>query len=250
MGATTIIVARDQNRGEQTLYEIQKESKNENVDLFLCDFSSEKSIRDFADSFKNRYDRLDILVNNAGLMNHKRIVNEADIELTFAVNHLGYFLTTHLLLDTLKENSQARIVVVSSDAHLNGKIDMNNLMHKHDYNGFDAYCDTKLANLMFTYKMAENLKGTQVTINALHPGVVKTRFSVTDRNSDLTFPMGIISPEMGAETQIYLSTSDDVADISGKYFDNKQIISSSPISYDKRLADKLWEKSIELTNLQ
>ncbi len=247
MGATTIVVARDEERGKAALGEVIEYSKNDNVDLLMCDFSSQASIVEFSEKFRRKYHRLDVLVNNAGLMSQKRVETAAGIELTFAVNHLGYFLTTNLLLDMLKDTPASRAIVVASDLHAHGNIDLNNLMHEQNYHGFKAYCDSKLANILFTYKLASDLKGYDTTINALHPGVIKTKFSIEDRSSNGTFPMGRISPEDGAKAQIYLSTSQDVQDVSGRYFNEMRVEKSSPMSYDAELADMLWQKSLELT---
>lgn len=247
MGATTVVVARDEDRGEAALKEVIEYSKNTNVELLMCDFSSPFSIVEFSEKFRRNYDRLDILVNNAGLMSHERLETASGVEMTFAVNHLGYFLTTNILLDMIKDTPASRTIVVASDLHLQGNLDPNNLMHEHDYHGFTAYCNSKLANILFTYKLARDLKGCGTTINALHPGVIKTKFSVEDRNSNGTFPMGQISPEAGAKALIYLSTSQNVQNVSGKYFNEMRMEQSSPISYDTELADILWQKSLELT---
>ena len=246
MGATVIVVSRHEERGITAFSEIASYAKSDKVDLLMCDFASQASIAAFCQKFKQKYDRLDILVNNAGLMSQERIETVDGIELTFAVNHLGYFMTTNLLLDMLKATPNSRIIVVSSDLHLQGKIDFNNLMHEHNYHGFAAYCDSKLANLLFTYKMASLLKNTNTSINTLHPGVIKTKFSVADRNSNMTFPMGRLSPEEGAKAQIYLSTAPELQGITGQYFNQKVMQKSSALSYDQALADMLWQKSIEL----
>ena len=179
------------------------------------------------------------------MMSDKRLETDLGIELTFAVNHLGYFITTNLLLDTLKSTPSSRIIVVASDLHFNGKIDFNNLMLKNNYNGFAAYSNSKLANMLFTYKLNEILVDCETTINAIHPGVVKTKFGVEDRNSNLTFSAGRITPEESAKALIYLSTSPDIQGISGKYFNQMQIEKSSESSCDRVLADELWQKSLE-----
>lgn len=176
--------------------------------------------------------------------------NDAGIEMTFAVNHLGYFLTTNMLLDVLKQTPSSRIVVVASDAHFSGQIDMDNLMHENDYRGFSVYCDSKLANLLFTYQLADRLKDTTTTVNAVHPGVIKTKFGVSDRNSDGTFVWGKISPEEGAKASVYLSASEKINGVSGKYFNQMQPEPSSAQSYEMDLASQLWNKSLELTQLR
>jgi len=245
MGATTVLVARNEARGKVALAEVAEYSKTDNAELLICDLSSPSSIVAFTETFKRKYSRLDVLVNNAGMMSNERIETESGIELTFAVNHLGYFITTNLLLEILRGTPASRIIVVASDLHARGKIDPNNLMHEHDYDGFTAYCDSKLANLLFTYKMVEILQGSDTTINAVHPGVIKTKFGIEDRSSKNTFPMGVISPEDGAKTQIYLSSSPDIQGIIGKYFNEMHIERSSAMSYDEDLADVVWQKSIE-----
>ncbi len=245
MGATTVLVARNEARGKVALAEVAEYSKTDNAELFICDLSSPSSIVEFTETFKRKYSRLDVLVNNAGMMSNERVETESGIELTFAVNHLGYFITTNLLLEMLSDTPASRIIVVASDLHTRGKIDPNNLMHEHDYDGFTAYCDSKLANLLFTYKMVDILQGSDTTINAVHPGVIKTKFGIEDRSSKNTFPMGIISPEDGAKAQIYLSSSPDIQGITGKYFNEMHIEQSSAMSYNENLADVLWQKSIE-----
>ena len=245
MGITTILVARNKDRGKIALKEVIEYSKNEKTDLLICDLSSQSSIIAFTETFKRKYNRLDILINNAGMMSNKRMETDIGIELTFAVNHLGYFITTNLLLDMLQNTPSSRIIAVSSDLHFNGKIDFNNLMHKDDYNGFTAYSNSKLANVLFTYKLNEILLGSETTINAVHPGVVKTKFSIEDRNSNLTFSAGRIRPEESAKALIYLCTSLDLQGVSGKYFNKMNIEQSSTMSYNKELADALWQKSIE-----
>ncbi len=249
MGATTILVARDKARGKTALKEVIAYSKNKNTDLLMCDFSSQASIIAFTETFKKKYQRLDVLVNNAGMMSEKRIETDLGIELTFAVNHLGYFITTNLLLDVLKNTPNSRIVVVASDLHFRGQIDLDNLMQTTNYNGFTAYSNSKLVNILFTYKMADILKNSTTTINAVHPGVVKTKFGIKDRSSDNTFSAGRISIEAGSEPLIYLSTSPEVQGISGKYFNRMQIEQSSTMSYNIDLANSLWHKSMEYSEI-
>lgn len=249
MGATTILVARDKKRGEIALAEVIEYSNNDTTDLLICDFSSQSSIIAFTETFKRKYNRLDVLINNAGMMSNKRVETDSGIEMTFAVNHLGYFITTNLLLDVLKDTPASRIIVVASDLHQSGKIDINNLMHKYDYDGFTAYSDSKLANVLFTYKLADVLQDSDTTINAVHPGVVKTKFSIEDRNSNKTFFAGRISPEDSAKALIYLSTSPDVHGVSGKYFNEIRMERSSAMSYDKALADVLWKKSVAYSSM-
>lgn len=249
MGATIVLVAREEARGKAALAEVIEYSGNDNAELLMCDFASQSSIVAFTEAFKRKYTQLDVLVNNAGMMSNERLETDLGIELTFAVNHLGYFITTNLLLDMLIATPASRIIVVASDLHEQGKIDPDNIMHQHDYHGFTAYCDSKLANLLFTYKMAVILQSTDTTINALHPGVIKTKFGIEDRNSDMRFPMGRVSPELGAKAQIYLSAAPEVQGVSGKYFNEMRMERSSALSYDEALADVVWQKSVEYSSM-
>ena len=198
-----------------------------------------QAIRQLADDFKARYQRLDVLINNAGALMLSRQVTIDGIEMTFALNHLSYFLLTNLLLDVLKSSSPSRIVNVSSDAHQNNVLDFEDLQLQNRYRGYKAYGQSKLANLLFTYELARRLEGTNVTVNGLHPGLVATAFLATNnglRGRVYNFfvrRMGR-SVEKGARTVTYLAASSDVEGVSGGYFMDEGIVSSSRASYDKR----------------
>ena len=253
MGASVVIVGRDRGRGEAALTEIKERSGNSSVDLMLADLSSQEQIRRLADDFKAAYPRLDVLINNAGVFRSERITTADGIEMTFAVNHLAYFLLTNLLLDVLKASAPSRIVNVSSGAQSNGTIDFDDLQGEKGYKGTKAYSQSKLANVLFTYELARRLEGTGVTANCLHPGAVRTNFG---SGSSGVFGFMVralrplmISPEKGAETSIYLASSPEVEGVSGRYFVKKAEARSSDVSYDERLARRLWKVSAELTNL-
>src|SRR5262249_61824050 len=164
------------DKGEAVLGEIVRETRNENVDLIIADFSDMSQIRRLAAVVKARYPRLHALVNNAGAYNGKRKLTADGYETTFAVNHLGYFLLTVELLDLLKSSTHARVVNVSSGAHWSAHIDFDDLNLENGYNGWKAYGQSKLANVLFTYELARRLIGTGVTANCMHPGVVGTDF--------------------------------------------------------------------------
>ena len=172
MGSRVIMVCRDQYRGEVAQVEIKAASANERVDLHLADLSSQNSIRQLVRRVKERYDRLDVLVNNAGAMYMRRQLSADGLELTFALNHLGYFLLTNLLLDMLKASAPSRIVNVSSTAHRSAQIDFDDLQREKTY-GYSVYGESKLMNILFTYELARRLDGTGVTVNVLHPGFVR-----------------------------------------------------------------------------
>ena len=254
MGASIVMVSRDRGRGEAALAEIKERSSNASVDLMLADLSSQEDIRRLADEFKEAYPRLDVLINNAGVIRSKRVTTADGIEMTFAVNHLAYFLLTNLLLDVLEASAPSRIINVASGEQRNGTIDFDDLQGKKRYKGAKAYSQSKLANVLFTYELARRLEGTGVTANCLHPGAgVRTNlgsgvsgvFGFTVRA--LTPLMK--SPEKGAETSIYLASSPEVEGVSGRYFVKIAEARSSDMSYDERIAGRLWEASAELTDL-
>ena len=253
MGASVVIVGRDRGRGEAAVSHIKEKSANASVGLMLADVSSQEEIRRLADEFKEAYPRLDVLVNNAGVIRSKRITTADGLETTFAVNHLAYFLLTNLLLDRLKAGAPSRIVNVASGEQRNATIDFDDLQGEKGYTGAKAYSQSKLATVLFTYELARRLQGTGVTANCLHPGVVGTNLG-----SGVSGAFGFMvramtplmkSPAKGAETSIYLASSPEVEGLSGGYFVKKAEARSSDVSYDERLARRLWEASAELTKL-
>jgi NAD(P)-dependent dehydrogenase (short-subunit alcohol dehydrogenase family) len=251
LGAAVVMVCRDAGRAEKALREIKYQSGSDRVELMICDLSSQKSIRRFADEFKQQHDRLDVLVNNAGVFLRQRSLTEDGIESTFAINHLGYFLVTHLLLDLLKKSAPSRIVNVASTAHRYGKLDVNAWVSAREYSAFGAYANSKLANVLFTYELARRLEGTDVTANCLHPGAVASNlFRGLPGLLEALIKFVTISPERGARTSIYLASSPNVQGISGKYFARRRPEKSSEASYDLEAARRLWEVSEELTRMK
>ncbi|MFA6923755.1 MAG: SDR family oxidoreductase [Bacteroidales bacterium] len=253
MQATLVLVARDKNKAIETVEEIKSESKNPNVEYLLCDLSSLSSVRQLAAEFKNKYNRLDVLINNAGLILSKRETTIDGFEKTLAVCHLAHFLLTNLLLDTIKSSKPSRIINVSSVAHLMGHIDFDDLMFEKKYSSAKSYGQAKLANVLFTKKLAEKLEGTEVTVNSVHPGGVNTKF---DRDLKgfykfawSSFKPFLLTPEKGAETSIYLASSPEVDGVSGEYFAKKKIKRTSKESYDSEIADKLWKVSEKFAGL-
>lgn len=252
-GATVIMVCRSLERGQTAQAEIKAASGNERVDLLTADLSVQADIHQLAAEFKQKYARLDVLVNNAGAIFDKRQETADGLELTFALNHLGYFLLTNLLLDVLKASAPARIVNVSSGAHHRSRINFDDLQREKGYNGFEVYSQSKLANVLFTYELARKLEGSGVTANALHPGFVNSNFG-NSMGRVAAFLVGItsrlfgISPEKGAETIIYLASSPEVAGVTGKYFVKKKATRSAKESYDDAVARRLWQVSEALTS--
>ncbi len=258
MGATVIVVGRNPEKSAATVNQIKQQSGNPAIEFMLADLSSQKDIHQLAERFKNCYQRLDVLVNNAGAWINTRRQSVDGIEMTFALNHLGYFLLTNLLLDTLKASAPARIVNISSYGHAMGKINFDDLQGEQRYNGLQAYRQSKLANVLFTYELARRLESTGITVNAVNPGLVATNFGF----NNLGFiPGGVVrllvrlyslvgtSAKRGAQTAIYLASSLDVEGITGKYFEKQQAVRSSPVSYYEASARQLWQVSAELTGL-
>jgi NAD(P)-dependent dehydrogenase (short-subunit alcohol dehydrogenase family) len=252
-GATVIVAGRDPEKGAATVARIQQETGNRAVELMLADLSVQDQVRQMAREFQQRHSRLDVLVNNAGAFFWRRRLSADGIEMTFAVNHLSVFLLTNLLLDTLKASAPARIVNVSSTSHRSAHIDFDDLEGRHQYRGMAAYGRSKLVLLLFTYELARRLQGTQVTVNALHPGFVATRIG---QNNGWPFKLAspllkliARSPEEGAQTSIYLATSPEVEGVSGQYFVDARAVPSAPTSYDKTAAQRLWEISAAMTGL-
>jgi NAD(P)-dependent dehydrogenase (short-subunit alcohol dehydrogenase family) len=252
-GATVVIVARDRGRGDEALSDIRAAASvaGGNVSLMLADLSSQAEVRRLAGEFAAAHPRLDVLVNNAGAVFGERKLSADGIEMTLALNHLGYFLLTHELLGVLRASAPARIVNVASDAHRSATLRLDDLQSASDYGGFRVYSHSKLANVMFTYELARRIEGTGVTANALHPGVVATNFGDSGGTLlrlvvRLARPF-FISAAKGAKTSIHLASSAEVEGVNGKYFVNERETRSSPASYDEAAQKRLWEESERLT---
>ena len=254
MGADVVVVGRNRERGEVALGEIKSQSHSESVELMLADLAVQDEVRGLAGAFLERYDRLDVLANNAGLVQSKRTETADRIETTLAINHLAPFLLTNLLLDRLKQSAPSRVITVSSEAQRWGDMDFDDLQSTQKYRGFPVYGMTKLANIMFTYELAERLKGTFVTANCLHPGAVGTNFGKNNGGPMTLFFRAakpfMRSPEQGADTLIWLASSPDVEGVSGKYFSDRKEIEAKKIAHDPTTRRRLWEISEDLTGLK
>jgi NAD(P)-dependent dehydrogenase (short-subunit alcohol dehydrogenase family) len=249
-GATVVIACRNKEKGLQAVEEIKKESGNSNVELLVMDLASQKSVRHAAEEFKKRFNRLDVLINNAGVFLPKRELTEDGIEKTFATNYLGHFLLTNLLLDTLKASAPSRIINVASKTG-NAKINFDDLMLEKKFSVMTAVPPTKLGLIMFTQELARKLEGTGVTVNALHPGLVKTTI-LKDMSGFMKFMFKLMpqaSPEKGAQTSIYLATSPEVEKVSGRFFADKKEAKPSPEADDVEKQKKLYDVSLKLAKL-
>jgi len=251
-GHTVIISGRNPPKTAHVAEEIRQQTRNPNIDHVIADFASLDAVRRMVSMFLERYDQLDVLVNNAGLVTPTRQLSQDGYELQFAVNHLAPFLLTNLLLDALQRSPAGRIVNVSSIGHARGQIHFDDLQFEREFQPRQAYSQTKLANVLFTYVLARRLQDTSVTANVLHPGIVKTSLSHDYMGNPIfRFFEGFIavSPEKGAATTIYLATSPEVAGISGGYFIRSQQKKSAPHTYDEALQDRLWSVSEQLVGL-
>lgn len=253
MGAHIIMVCRDKERGAAAQQAIIAQSGNKKVDLLLADLSRQQDIHILAATIRQKVDRLDVLVNNAGVYFADRQLTADGLERTFALNHIGYFLLTNLLLDLLQASAPSRIVNVSSDAHRQAKLDFTDLQNERRYRGFNVYGQSKLANLYFTYELARRLEGPAVTVNALHPGFVATNFAT---NNGWLYRLGMrlvrpltLNDQEGAATQIYLASSPEVEGVTGQYFTRQKAVRSSAVSYDVAAAQQLWQISASLTGV-
>jgi retinol dehydrogenase 12 len=251
-GASVVLVGRNVAKCRATVSEIRQETGNGQVDYLLADLAAQAAVHALAAEFCERYERLDVLINNVGALFMSRQESPDGIEMTFALNHLSYFLLTHLLMDPLHAAVGARIINVTSANHQGARLNFADLEAHHRYSGFAVYGRSKLANLLFTYELARRLEGSGITANAVHPGLVATNFA--NNNGWLTrFVVRVLlhrvalSPEEGAHTSVYLATSPEVKDVSGCYFIQQKPAASSPESHDSNAARKLWQVSEQMT---
>ena len=253
LGAEVIMVCRNKEKGEKARGQIIRQSKNNAVHLLIADLSSMNEVRDLSKEIHLKFNKIDVLINNAGLITLLRQSTVDKYEYQFAVNYLSNFLLVHLLLDLLIKSASSRIINVSSGVHRGVDVNFNDLHSEKEYNPHQVYGMSKLAQILFTYKLSKLLEGKNITINALSPGVVATNLlsDFNDQPRMLSFldRLKNDSPEKGAETSIYLASSDEVKNITGKYFVNKETEESSLASYDEKTADQLWDESLRLCSI-
>lgn len=248
-GAAVVGVGRNPEKCAATAARIETATGNR-PEFLLADLSSQAGVGRLAEAFKEQHGRLDVLVNNAGAIFLSRRTSADGLEMTFALNHLAYFLLANLLLDPLQAGTRPRIINVSSAAHDRAGIDVTDLADPVRYSGFQAYAQSKLANLLFTYELARRLDGTGVTVNAMHPGLVGTGLlssnGLRGRAGGALMRVLGRSAKRGARTIVYLATSPEVEGITGRYFVDEQAVASSPASYNEPLAAELWALSAGL----
>jgi len=241
-GAEVILHGRNENKGKRVRRELETITGS-HPDLVIADYSRQDQIRLMAEDLIARYTRLDVLINNVGTYQKTRHVTREGTEMTFAVNYLGPFLLTHLLLPLLKKSSGARIVTVASSAHEDvDRIHWEDLPQERRYDPWGAYSLSKFADITFTYTLARNLDGSVVTANCLHPRVVDTKLLRS------AFPgIPAITPEEAAKTPVWLARYPEVAGVTGKYFDAMHLVRSSAMTYDRGVQGRLWKMAEELT---
>ncbi|WP_234733704.1 SDR family oxidoreductase [Tellurirhabdus bombi] len=247
-GAEVVMLCRNEERGQEALRTARTQSGSDRIALMQCDLASLASIRAVAEKINARYPVVDVLINNAGVVNLKRQTTADGFEMMLGVNHLGHFLLTNLLLEALQKGSQGRIVNVSSDAHKVGKIHFEDPHLSHSFNVVKGYAQSKLANILFTRELAKRVAGSRVTVNSVHPGAVTTNLGISRETGfgkwvySLLKPF-FLTPAEGAKTAVYLASSPEVGQFSGRYFYKMKIATPSKKAQDDGLARRLWEWS-------
>jgi NAD(P)-dependent dehydrogenase (short-subunit alcohol dehydrogenase family) len=255
MGARLVLVARDKARGEAALARLRQAGSGPIHTIHYADLSRIAEMKRVAAQIAAAEPRIDVLINNAGALFSSRQVTADGLEFTFATNHMAYFVLTHgLRTNLLAAAPTARVINTASDAHKGNVLDFSDLQSTKSYSGFKVYGRSKLANILYTHELARRWAGTGVTANTLHPGFVATRFG-DESGGMLSFGVRIaksfaISPEKGAETIVYLASSDDVANISGKYFYKCRVATPTKEAQDDEAAKRLWVETEKLAGVQ
>jgi NAD(P)-dependent dehydrogenase (short-subunit alcohol dehydrogenase family) len=243
LGNRVGLVGRNPEKGAKAIERITSLTRNDKLDFFQADLSLVSEIHKLSQEIKNKYSKLNVLLNNAGGASKNKVITSEGLEKTFATNQMNYFTLTTNLMDMLSASEGSRVVNVASNAHIGTTIDFDNINAEKSYSAWKAYCVSKLMNIMFTYRLAE--MQDKVTVNALHPGFVDTNIGGNEGSvikSIVKFGSKLFARtvENGADSSIYLSTSDEVNDISGKYFFKCRQIKSSKASYDKEQWNQVW----------
>ena len=243
-GFHVLLHGRSPERGAAALKDLRKSVPAADMDYLNADLSSMAEVRQLAEQVRAITPRLDVLINNAGVAMKQRILTADGLETTFAVNHLAPFLLTHLLQDALRASGAGRVITVSSSAHTGGKIEFDNLQGERSFEGWQAYCDSKLMNVLFTVELARHLAGSGMTANCLHPGVIATKM-LRASFPDVT-GAGL---DEGAQTSVYLADSAEVEGVSGKYFRKMRPADASPLADNAALRQRLWQASAQLAGI-
>ncbi|MBN1209749.1 MAG: SDR family oxidoreductase [Myxococcaceae bacterium] len=252
-GAGVVIVGRNAEKTARTVESLRKETGNPNIDGLIGDMSSMADVRRVAREYAASHSRLDVLLNNAGAFFGKRLVTKDGYEMTFALNHLGYYTLTRDLMDLLKRSAPSRVVNVTSGAQAMGRLNFDDLMEEKSFGGQRAYNNSKLANVLFTFELARKLQGAGVSANCVHPGIVATNFGKENPTGFMKFLITMagpfmLTPEQGADTLIWLSSSPEVEGVTAKYFARRKERRVNRQALDAAACARLWEKSEQLVN--
>lgn len=246
-GAKVCFTARNEDKGKRVKDELISLTGNKNIDFMYCDLSSFASVKSLAKSVMEKYSEVRVLINNAGTWNLKRRITADGVELTMQVNYFSPALLMLLMKPVLKRGAPSRIINVSSAAHHSARLDIEDLNMKKHYNSITAYANSKLALILFTKKLAEITDRRETTVNAVHPGLVRTGlFNSFPRFIVRLVLLNALTPEQGARTTIYLATSDEVSGITGEYFANCKVAQPSSRCFDGQLKEGLYLKTIEM----
>ncbi|WP_437597052.1 SDR family oxidoreductase [Sorangium sp. So ce590] len=242
-GATVVLACRDVNKGEAARDDIARTTGRGDVAVIALDLGSKASVRAFGEELRAKHDRLDVLVNNAGVWPRSRSTTKDGLEATFGVNHVGTSLLTQELLPLLKRSAPSRIVVLSSAVHYRGQMGWDDLQfERRKYSAFAAYCQSKLANVLFTRALSRRLEGTGVTVNAVHPGVVATELSRDYPKLVLKIlSLFMLTPELGAACSLHVATAPDLAGVTGEYFEKSRIKPAAAAALDEAAQERLWK---------
>jgi len=247
-----VIVSRDPHRGEEALQEIRTESQNKSVELVVGDLGTIKSCFRLANVLLEKYQDIRTLINNAGVWQTKCVINADGLKTTFMVNHVAPFILSNLLLDRLRQNAPARIVNVNAGLYIKGKVNLETTPYGRDFSMFGTYANTKLCNVLFTCELARRIAGKGVTVNAVHPGVIRTKLGDTTGLLGLLLRFAKLfwgKPEEGAVAPVWLATSPELEGTNGKYFDLQKEMELTEAAQDQKLACQLWELSAKVSGL-
>ena len=245
------LVGRNPDKGKKAIDEIIAHSGNKNLDFFECDLSLVKNVKTLADQIKQQYSNIDVLLNNAGGANKTKNITSEGLEKTFSTNQMNYFVLSTELLNIISESDDGRIVNVASNAHIGAEVDYANINCEKSFSAWTSYSVSKLMNIMFTYQLAS--MQDKVSVNVLHPGFVDTNIAGNEGNLikyivKFGAKMFARTVDNGADSSIYLSTSDEVKGVSGKYFFKCRDIRSSRASYVEEDWQKVWDLCSEYKN--
>ncbi len=248
-----VIIGRNKERCQNTVSLIKQKHKDASVDFLVADLSSYNQVNKLASEFRSKYDQLDVLINNAGAIFFSHKLSEDGLEMTWALNHFGYFWLSLALCDLLEKSAPSRVINVSSAAHRRAFIpSLDNLGKERNQTGYPTYGNTKLANIWFAKELHKRLFKSGVCVNSMHPGVVATNFGSDNGLFGNLFRAAAslfwVPVEEGATTVIYLATSPEVVGVSGEYFEKEKICKPSKLALNEEMAAALWQKTQEITD--